>query len=159
MNPNIWGPHLWYILHLFSFTYPDEPSYSDKRVYNDFFTNLRYLLPCSFCRKHYNKYLAEYPIGPHLDRRIDLVKWVIQIHNFVNLSLGKPEMPADSIIRFYQDNNYQFPGKLPDSYLPPKGTSPADKQKWWFRIILIALCIGLIIYLKHQDYYNWSIPS
>lgn len=157
MNPKDWGPHMWYILHLLSFTYPDNPSYADKRIFNDFYTNMRYLLPCSFCRKHYSQYISEYPIGPHLDRRIDLVKWVIQIHNFVNLSLGKPQVPPEAVINFYQANQYKFTGKIPDEYLPPKGTSSEDKWRWWMKIFLIGLAIGVIVYLRNLELYNWRI--
>jgi len=140
MNPKDWGPHLWYILHLFSFTYPDNPSYADKRIYNDFYTNMRYLLPCSFCRKHYSQYIS----------------WVIQIHNFVNISLGKPQVPPDAVINFYQANQFKFTGKIPDEYLPPKGTSIEDKWRWWTKIFLICISFGIIIYLRNLEKYNWS---
>ena len=155
MNPKLWGPHLWYILHLFSFTYPDDPSYADKRAYHDFFTNLRYLLPCSFCRKHFSRYLAEYPITPHLDRRVDLIKWVIQIHNFVNLSIGKPEIPANSIIQYYQANGYRFPGEVPKEFLPITTLTGTNKS-WWVLFSLVLLAVSTIVYLKWLDYYDFE---
>ena len=84
MKPSLWGSHLWYILHIITFDYPDNPTSYDKIAYRDFFTNIKNVLPCKECKKHYNTFITDYPITPHLDRKSDLVKWLIQIHNFVN---------------------------------------------------------------------------
>ena len=44
MDPKIWGPFLWYILHIISFNYPINPSYADKRIYHDFYVNFKDLI-------------------------------------------------------------------------------------------------------------------
>ena len=40
MKPDVWGPQLWFILHIISFEYPDNPTELNKRVYYDFYTSL-----------------------------------------------------------------------------------------------------------------------
>ena len=97
MHPEVWGPHLWYILHTISFSYPDNPTDYHRNAYRDFFTNIKDVLPCEQCQKHYTKHIQEYPITPHLDSRATLVKWVIQIHNFANLSIGKPAYTPEEL--------------------------------------------------------------
>ena len=37
MDPTIWGPHMWYVLHIITFAYPKEPTEYDKQRYSDFF--------------------------------------------------------------------------------------------------------------------------
>ena len=90
MLPAIWGPHLWFVMHVISFEYPQQPSEYDKRIYHDFYTSLKDVIPCQDCRKHYREFITRYPITPHLDTRDGLIKWVIQVHNFVNDHWGKP---------------------------------------------------------------------
>ena len=36
MDPQLWGPHLWYFLHTITFQYPIKPSWNDKKEMSDF---------------------------------------------------------------------------------------------------------------------------
>jgi hypothetical protein len=45
MNPLLWGPQMWNILHIISFNYPNEPTSTDKKNYYNFITNLQNILP------------------------------------------------------------------------------------------------------------------
>jgi hypothetical protein len=101
MKPEIWGPHLWFIMHLISFEYPERPTEMDKRIYHDFYTSLKDVIPCEMCKKHYRDHITKYPLTPHLDTRDTLVKWVIQVHNFVNASLGKPMLNIQQVMEIY----------------------------------------------------------
>ena len=109
MLPSIWGPHLWFIMHVISFEYPQQPSEYDKRIYHDFYTSLKDVIPCQDCRKHYREFITRYPISPHLDTRSSLIKWVIQVHNFVNKSLGKPELSVAEVLNIYANLKPQSP--------------------------------------------------
>ena len=42
------------------------------------------------------------PISPHLDKRDDLFKWTVQLHNEVNTLLGKPTMLESEVVYFYR---------------------------------------------------------
>jgi hypothetical protein len=42
------------------------------------------------------------PLTPHLDRREDLFKWTVQLHNEVNASLGKPRVTEAESLVFYR---------------------------------------------------------
>ncbi len=153
MDPKIWGPFFWYVLHIISFNYPLNPSYADKRIYHDFYVNLKDLIPCSNCQKHFRQHLHSNPITPALDSRSDLVKWVIQMHNLVNISLGKPIMTVEEVIAAYQMNNF----------LPPNYKKPIDNQKTsskgkgtkgmlYFWIILFGSIVAYRWYRNYQYY-------
>jgi hypothetical protein len=159
MDPKIWGPFLWYILHIISFNYPLQPSYADKRIYHDFYVNFKELIPCANCRKHYQQHLHINPISPALDSRADLVKWVIQMHNLVNISLGKPTMTVQEVMMAYQMNNY-----LPPNYIKPfnpnsRNSSSPNSTKWtigrlYFWIFVFGGLVGYRWYSGYQ--YNHS---
>ena len=103
MDPKIWGPFMWFILHIITFNYPEKPSSFDKEAYRDFFISLKNVIPCEQCRKHYSKNIQEHPITPHLDNKTNLIKWLINIHNLVNISLNKRMYTMDEVLQTYEN--------------------------------------------------------
>ena len=103
MNQNIWGAHLWFSLHTMSFNYPLKPTENDKHNYEMFFTSLKEVIPCSICKKNYIRHLNEHPIKNYLDTRKSLVYWVIDMHNMVNVEIGKKVYSYDKVIKKYED--------------------------------------------------------
>ena len=114
MDPKIWGPSFWYVIHTISFNYPVTPSYAQKRIHHDFYVNLKELIPCENCRKHYQQHLNTHPITPALDSRTDLVKWTITLHNIINLKLGKNTMTVEEVMMAYKNSNF-----MPPNYVKP----------------------------------------
>ena len=106
MNQNIWGSHLWFSLHTITFSYPINPTETDKINFKNFFISLQYAIPCSICQKNYKRHLLEHPIDNHLTSRKDLVYWLIDIHNMVNSEIGKKFMSYDIVLKKYE-NVYQ----------------------------------------------------
>ena len=102
MEPNIWGKHAWIFLHSVSMNYPDNPSNNDRKNYKDFFENLRYVLPCEVCKKHFSQHIQSNSIVSALHSKKKLVEWVIEVHNQVNISLNKPTMNYDQVIDLYK---------------------------------------------------------
>ena len=140
MDPKIWGPHLWFFMHILTFTYPEKPTYHDKRSYADLFANLPNVLPCEECKKHLKQHMTQYPISPHLDSKSNLIKWLIQIHNFANISLGKPTYTVEEVIEKYKKMDL----RLPIDPVPPRRY--LEKKYLRCRLIffsLILLCIIL----------------
>ena len=104
MSSKEWGPKLWYILHLISFNYPENPDIITKRYHHDFFENLKHVIPCVICRNHYKNHLENNPITPHLDDRYSFSKWVVDLHNQVNIMLGKPVKSYQDVVVMYSQN-------------------------------------------------------
>jgi hypothetical protein len=102
MNPKCWGPHGWIFLHSVTMNYPKQPTDQDKHIYRQFFKSLQLVLPCQKCAHHYSENILEHPIEPALESRDSLVRWLIQIHNEVNLDLGKPTLTYEQVIEEYK---------------------------------------------------------
>ena len=57
MDNKIWGPKLWHKLHTISFNYPNKPTEKDKENMYFYFSNLKNILPCDYCKVNYKKKL------------------------------------------------------------------------------------------------------
>lgn len=102
MNPEIWGPSLWFGLHSTTMAYPFYPDSDQKQKMRNFFLSLQDVLPCMLCREHYKEHLEKHPIDPALESRGDLVRWLVGVHNSVNKSLGKREWSFEEVIQHYE---------------------------------------------------------
>ena len=102
MPPEVWGPLFWHTIHIVALGYPEKPNYSQKKAAKEFFESLGFLIPCDVCKTHYAQHLAVKPVTQHLDRRQDLLKWTIDLHNTVNVSLQKPQLSEVEVIAYYR---------------------------------------------------------
>ena len=100
-SPKVWGPFFWHTIHIAALGYPQNPTYTDKKAAKEFFESLQWMLPCSVCRDHYAKHIVENPISTFLDKRADLFRWTIDIHNAVNESLQKPKWTEQEVLSYY----------------------------------------------------------
>ena len=149
MHPTVWGPHLWYIMHIISFEYPETPTEYDKRIYHDFYTSLKDVIPCKDCRKHYRDFITKYPLTPHLDTRDTLIKWVIQVHNFVNQSLGKAILTPQQVFAIYKDLKPQSPFIKTDTDIIIR----KNQEKEYYRLYVFIFLAGIIIIFARY-YFN-----
>jgi hypothetical protein len=99
--PSVWGPFFWHTIHIAILGYPNEPAYEHKKAAKEFFESLQTLIPCPVCREHYKTHLEKYPITPHLDKRADLFRWTLLLHNEVNKQLGKPVYTEQQVLQYY----------------------------------------------------------
>lgn len=148
MNPEIWGAKMWFILHIITFTYPENPTFLDKRHYNDFFTNLQYVIPCDKCKLHYREHLENNPLTPNLDKKEDFVNWLIQVHNAVNISKGKPTMTYDAVLKEYREifKKYDKDYSIPDN---KKITFSNIFSKLIKLVGMATILVGMIYLLKY----------
>ena len=154
MLPALWGPHLWYILHIISFEYPEHPSEYDKRIYHDFYTSLKDVIPCKDCRKHYRDHITQYPLTPHLDTRATLIKWVIQVHNFVNSSLGKPVLSVEQVLNIYKNIQPISPFEKHNKEVIEEITSNKQYYRIYTFIILASIVIIACKYYFNRYYFD-----
>ena len=79
-----------------------EPSHAHKKAAREFYEALKILIPCPICKDHYIQHLEKYPLTPYLDRRTDLLRWTILLHNQVNKTLNKREYTESEVIEYYR---------------------------------------------------------
>lgn len=148
--PETWGPFFWNTIHIAALGYPAEPSHSHKKAAKEFFESLQVLIPCPICRDHYKVHLAKYPILPHLDRRRDLFRWTLLLHNEVNKSLNKPP--------FTEEESLLYLKRLGELQRSPVWTSEDFAAGDWKArtqgvvtgIVVGGLACGLLIYLTNS---------
>lgn len=99
--PTVWGPMFWHVLHVVALSYPSNPTYAQKRAAKEFYESMAELIPCPICREHYKQHIQKLPLSPHLDRRDDLFRWTVEVHNEVNKLLGKPMVTEAESIKYY----------------------------------------------------------
>ena len=56
LDPKIWGPHYWFVLHTIALQYPLHPTKIIKKKYYDFIQNLPLFIPIEFGQKSRDEY-------------------------------------------------------------------------------------------------------
>ena len=154
MNQNLWGPKYWFTLHTLSYEYPMEPTSNDKKRYYNFISSLQYMLPCSICRVNFKKNLKSSPLEDHLHSRKDLVYWVIDIHNKVNLETGKRLYTHEEVIQIYEKLMNTII-ELGESNIQQVSFQLPKTSKIIINILLIVFIILLIIIIyKKRNYFS-----
>ena len=98
---NIWGPHLWTILHsvaerIGSKSLKRLPG-EETRIWAGLLASLRYSLPCPQCKKHYLEYYSSNPIQSINEIRL----WLYNLHSQINSRNEKSDITIDQISEIY----------------------------------------------------------
>ena len=140
MITGIWGGPSWVSLHSIAHGYPIDPDAYDSEKgfpigttrsnYRTYFTMLGEVLPCKYCRNSYKMFILENPIK--LDSRMDLARWLWEIHNKVNKKLGKvypeSEISFENVYKRYESYRAQCPPKSDaNGCINPAGNLPKRK--------------------------------
>ena len=141
MEPEIWGPHGWIFLHTITLNYPHKPTLYDKEHYKNFFLNLQNVLPCQYCTHNYKLHLRKYPIDKFLDSKKSLVKWLINIHNEVNIIFNKKTITYEEFIQIYK-NIYNT-----------KNNTKKNYTKYIIIFVVFIILLITIILFKSQAYF------
>ena len=133
MNPEVWGPHFWFVLQTISMTYPLHANTVTQKKYYEFINNLPLFIPNPQIGNYFASLLDQYPIQPYLNTRHSFMKWVHFIHNKINSNLDKPEISFfDSLELYYK-------------HYEPKEIVHKKKYKNRKRYIEISIVIALIL--------------
>lgn len=90
MLTTVWGPSLWHSLHIISFNYPLHPTKEDKKQYKRFIHQLKYVLPCKYCRINLKENFKCLPLkNKHMKNRYTFSKYVYDLHELINKMLKK----------------------------------------------------------------------
>jgi hypothetical protein len=103
LDPNVWGPHYWFVLHTIALSYPETPNEVIKKKFYDFYQNLPLFLPVEDIGNNFIKFLDKYPVSPYLESKQSLVRWTHFIHNKINTALNKPTLNLEESLSAYYE--------------------------------------------------------
>ena len=64
-------------------------------------SNFPLLVPCLVCKEHLFNFISSSDLNKATDSRESLFKFIVDLHNYVNLRLGKPQMTLDDAKNLY----------------------------------------------------------
>lgn len=139
LDPAVWGPHFWFVLHTMALTYPKRPNDVVKKKYYDFFQNLPLFLPVAEIGNNFSALLDKYPLTPYLDSQPSMVKWVHFIHNKINVALNLPELTQEEAMAAYY------------AHYKPKAVKTASEQRQREKLIfgfvvVVVLVVAVVLY-------------
>ena len=128
MLTTVWGPSLWHYLHIISFNYPVHPSKVQKKKYREFIMNLKYTLPCKYCRDNLKNNLKDHPLtAKSLKNRENFSKWMFTFHEHINKMLGKTSgLTYDEVRERYE--HFRARCTIDDTGRPKKSVKHRGKK-------------------------------
>jgi len=141
LDPKVWGPHYWFMLHTIAMSYPNYPNTVTKKKYYEFIQNLPMFLPIESIATDFSKLLDVYPVTPYLDSKDAFIRWMHFIHNKINEKLEKPKI---SLNQFYIDYYEAY---------KPKDVKTREYIRMRGKIIycvVLILILGLSYYLYNK---------
>jgi hypothetical protein len=94
-----WGPHLWKACHFISLGYSLNPTLEEKNAVRQYVESLKYLIPCTFCKLHFQYNLKVCPLTDEiLSSKLSLITWFIHLHNRVNARNHKKVMSYEDAL-------------------------------------------------------------
>lgn len=143
IDPNLWGPSAWRFLHYITLSYPDKPVTADMDNMYVLFMGVARMLPCEKCRVEYSLLLKQKPLTKNvLSSRYNLVSWFLDIHNAVNIKLGKSTMSYDEFLNDYPVGSNTGNGSIMN-YLDIKTITI-------ILIVVVILILVLVLRLKNK---------
>jgi len=91
IDPSVWGPPLWYVIHMQALMYPSKPTRQEKQKMISFFEGLVDVLPCQSCSTHYKQELARLDRTKTFGSRDALFGWTVRFHNSVSKRTKNPQ--------------------------------------------------------------------
>lgn len=134
-----WGPKAWCFLHAVTFSYPDNPSMMERQGIIDFFNSMPYVLPCSKCRAHFGEMLKARPVEANSENRDQLAQWLVDIHNEVNRSTGKPPVAFSDVACFYSESAALERLRTRQQRQAWKRAKSFNRLCFW-SLVILALC-------------------
>lgn len=89
------GRATWLFLHTLAAQYPERPTHRQRKDAAALMDVLTRMYPCGECARHFAAVVAANP--PQVASRAQFSRWMCDVHNVVNRSLGKPSFNCDLV--------------------------------------------------------------
>lgn len=108
VDPQVWGPAFWFILHNGSSRYPEkEASPVWKESMRGFILGIPVMIPCEICADHARAHIEANwnNLDEIVSNRKNLFNFFVDMHNMVNKRYGKPIMSHEDAFALYTTSN------------------------------------------------------
>jgi hypothetical protein len=141
LDPEIWGPHYWFVLMTMATNYPVNANGVTRKKYYDFIQNLPLFIPNYAIGNRFSALLDRFPVTPYLDTREAFLRWVVFIHNKVNAVLHKDEVTMTEALNAYY------------AHYKPREISIIEEFKYRKGLVYITL-LTVSVYCAYSLYYK-----
>lgn len=104
LSIEVWGPCAWKFLHAITFTYPLQPTDSEREKYKQFFMSIGHVLPCRQCGSHFLNEVHHMDVEKVFVNKESLSSWLVDVHNDVNERNGKRLVPYHVVRKWYSSS-------------------------------------------------------
>jgi hypothetical protein len=172
---SVWGSAYWHILHSQSFNYPSNPekfnrkynkenninNYKVQEHYATLIENLLHTLPCGSCRKNLKTNLKNLKWFEkknfYLKNREKFSKFVYDLHNEVNVMLGKKKYKTYNYVR---DLYSSFRAKCPKKSTKHSGCTKLDINNEFSGEVLKGKCkISIVPHDENDESENLKVDD
>lgn len=102
-NPDVWGPHFWFILHNGAINYPINASTLYAERMKNFILGIPVMIVCDKCKEHAIQFIEKHK--KNLDSicggREKLFNFFVDFHNQVNIRQGKKVLSYNEALKLY----------------------------------------------------------
>ena len=95
------GSKSWTLLHSIAAYFPSTPSQQQQEDATNFMHLFSRLYPCQDCAEDLREDLVKHP--PRVTSSKEFSEWMCQMHNRVNVKLGKPEFDCSKVFQRWKD--------------------------------------------------------
>lgn len=127
-----WGPCAWNTLHVIAHTFPVTPTPEERHRVYDFLYLFALHLPCPSCSRHFLELLKRTLPNPNADalkNRYTLVEYMNNVHNEVNVRLGKRTFTLEEHYKVYNRSSVN----------PPPSPTPC------ICLVILGICIAILV--------------
>ena len=104
MSQNVWGAITWLLFHSFAEKIHEEQFITIKDRFITFIKDTCLHLPCPICSSHAVEVLKQSNMKL-INTKADMIEFLRQFHNIVNIKLDKPIIDKNYVITYYKNVN------------------------------------------------------
>ena len=104
MSQNVWGSITWLLFHSFAEKINEEHFAGIKDRFITFIEDTCFNLPCPICSNHALEVLKQSNMNL-INTKADMIEFLRQFHNIVNIKLDKPIIDKNYVITHYKNVN------------------------------------------------------
>jgi len=126
IDPFIWGPSAWHILHNVSIN--SKVTDVSKQTYLDFLQLFRHIIPCPQCKVNLQDKYKMIPMTNDSISNSNMTQWVYTIHNTVNIDTNKSICDYNKHIELHTPVNNKKYRKFINILLDIMGPNPSYEE-------------------------------